>query len=385
MAGMFHLIFALVVFFGVYVWLATEKAPRHLVVLSGAAALVLGQVLTVREAVRLINWNALCMLLGMFILVEAMSSYGLFDWLAVSLARGLRHRPISLFFVLCAAAGFISMIVNNITVMIVLTSLTLEICRYVPLEPVPLIVGEVCCANMLGAATLIGAPPNLVMATTLGIGFNRVALHMAPVVLIGTIVFMGVYYIRHRRLLAASGPDRTSPSLNRVHRSTSHRWQRLEFLLEVDFETLVFFMGLFILVGALDHVGIFHALALRLTMVHKPILLTLAVLWLSAVVSAFVDNLPMALAMAYLIKEMTLISPAFPSGILVWAALVGLTFGGNMTPIGASPNIVAYGILEKQKIRVGWKKWAALTVPATLSALLTATFLLGLKFRMEWY
>lgn len=377
----FHLIFALAVFFVAYIWLMTEKTPRHVVVLYASAALLLGQVLTLQQAFDLVNWNTLASLLGMFILVEALSNFGFFNRLATTLIRRLKDRRQALFFVLCAAAGLLSMVINNITVMLFLTNLTLQICRGVPLEPIPLIIGEVSCANMVGAATLIGSPPNLVMAGILGYGFSHVAIHMAPLMIISTAVFMTVYYVQNVDSLYHSAPLLAGMTLKvGLERMTAWR-----LFLKIDFETLLFFMGLFILVGALDHVGLFQILAQRLATVQNPLMLMLATLWLSAMASALVDNIPMALAMAYLIKKLAAMSPGFPSEILVWAALIGLTLGGNMTPIGASPNVVAYGLLEKHRIKIGWKKWGELTIPATLCALLAASALVWIKYRIGWY
>lgn len=381
----FHLILTLIIFIATYIWLATEKTPRHLVVLCGSTALLLARILTFREAFALVNWNTLALLLGMFVLVETLSGVGIFERIALGLAQRLETRPMVLFFALCAAAGLLSMVVNNITVMIFMTSLTLQICQHVPLAPVPLITGEVCCANMLGAATLIGAPPNLMMAENLGIGFKRVAIHMGPLVTLSTLMFMTVYYFQNRSHYLASDRNPQALCMSRPPKSSFRGWKQLSLLLEVDFETLIFFMGLFVLVGALDHVGFFQMLAHRLAVVQNPVGLIWGTLWLSATMSALVDNIPMALAMAYLIKNLTAVSPGSPTGILVWATLIGLTLGGNMTPIGASPNVVAYSVLEKQKVRIGWIRWARLTVPGTLAALLTASLLVWAKFRLGWY
>src|ERR1035438_4538364 len=209
----------------------------------------------------------------------------------------------------------------------------------------------------MGPSTLIGAPPNLMMATTLGIDSKHMSTHMAPIVFICTVLFLGIHYLKHRRWLQTISNYSTGIVLPFApfseKKSLFHRF------LKLDYETLVFFAGLFILVGSLDHVGLFQTLAHTLTKVQNPLGLMLAVLWGAAAASAFVDNVPMALAMAYVIKPLAAISPSFPSGILVWAALIGLTLGGMMTPIGASPNIVAYGILEKQGIRIGWKTWGS--------------------------
>jgi Na+/H+ antiporter NhaD/arsenite permease-like protein len=366
------LLFTLAIFLATCIWLATEKAPRHIVVLSACLLLLFTRILTVKEAYHAINWGTLGLLLGLFVCVEVLSFSGFFDWLSVFFVQRFKSRPWIFFVSLPLLTGLFSMVINNITVMVFMTPLTLQISRSVFLDPLPLLITEACFANMMGAATLTGAPPNLLMATTLGYGFDQVALQMAPLMIASTVIFIVVYYFQYGVPKISTSPFQSRDSVSRKK-------------FRVDVETLLFFMGLFILVGALERVGVFKILAQQLNGIHRPLLLMLAVLWISAIVSAFVDNIPMALAMAYLIKQWMTLSPHFPIGIFVWAALVGLTLGGNITPMGASPNIVVYGLLERQGLRIGWKKWVAHTVPGTLAALLGTSFLLAMKFKTGWY
>ena len=400
------MIFTLAIFFGTYVWLATEKSPRYVVVLCGAGALILGKIFTLEEALAQVNWQTIALIFGMFSIVAALSEAGFFNWLALSVAQKLNYSPLKIFFAFPLLAAALSMFLDDITVMLFLTTLTLELCEYVPLNPVMLITAEVCAANTGGGATMVGAPPNVVMGTTMGYGFNRFALHTGPVVWICTLVLIAVYYVSHgehiRGLkvhnrkeldaidLAAKVTDR--PLMNAgllalaaaVVLLVTHHALETHFgipisigmaallpalalmvfedrhgrdvMRKIDLESLVFFMGLFVIVGALDKTGAFRRFAeLVLTYVHNPLGIILTFLWFAAIASAFVDNVPMALSMAFLIKSMSGLEGAPPEGILVWASVLGLLMGGNMTPIGASPNVVAYSILERQKKKVGWK------------------------------
>jgi Na+/H+ antiporter NhaD/arsenite permease-like protein len=428
--------FVLLIFAGVYSWLATGKTPRYVVALCGAGALVVGKIFTLEEALAQVNWQTIALIFGMFTIVAALSESGFFNWLALAVVRRLKYNPIKVFIVFPLLAAFLSMFLDNITVMLFLAALTLELCAYIPIDPVILITAEVCAANTGGGATLVGAPPNLVMGTALGYSFNSFLIHMAPSVWICTFVLMAVYFAIHQKYLSGiqvhNRPELeaivlhekvTDPALLKAGLLaltgamllllTHHLFEsRLQIPLSVgmaalipalllmvyenrhgrdvmrkiDLESLFFFIGLFVIVGALNKVGAFRSFAeLLLTHLHNPVVIMITFLWFAAIASAFVDNVPMALSMAYLIKEMKGMPGAPPEGIMVWASLIGLLMGGNMTPIGGSPNVVAYGILEKAKIKVGWARWAKLTVPATLTALVVASFLMWVKFNMGWY
>ena len=284
-----QMIFALSVFVITYIWLATEKTPRPLVVLFGCGCLIAGRTFTLREALQQVQWNVILMLLAVFVVAEVLSEVGIFHWMALSLARVLEFHPLALFFALPLAAGCLSMVMNNIAIMVFMTGLTLQICHYVPLRPIPLIVGEACCSNMAGAATLLGATPNLIIATMLHLSFIRVAVHMAPLVWICTGVFMAIYYLQHRRELLrmqpTDGDKLSSPPLSGL--ISLRGLKDLRFLKKVDYQTLLFFIGLFIIMGSLERTGVFQKLAETVGSIRQPALLLLGTLWLSAFASAF--------------------------------------------------------------------------------------------------
>jgi Na+/H+ antiporter NhaD/arsenite permease-like protein len=431
-----HLICAVAVFVGGYAWLATEKTPRYVVALCGASILVLARVFMLEEALAQVNWDTIALIFGMFTIVAALSESGFFNWLALALARGLKYDPVRVFFFFPLLAAVLSMFLDNITVMVFLTTLTLELCTHIPVNPVVLITAEVCAANTGGGATLMGAPPNIVMGTTLGYGFNAFLTHMGLPVAICTAVLLAAYYVIHRKDL--NKPQRIDrveldavdlrskikdPALMQaglatlaavvlllvIQRRLESTWHLTftvgmaalvpalvlmvgmdrhgrDVLRKVDVESILFFIGLFVMVGALDKVGVFKLLnRFVLDRVSHPLVLAIAFLWFGAFTSALVDNIPMALSMAYLIKDMRGLPGAAPEGLIVWASLLGLLMGGNMTPIGASPNVVAYGILERSRLSVGWKRWIILTTPPTLIALLVASLLIALKFKLGWY
>jgi Na+/H+ antiporter NhaD/arsenite permease-like protein len=320
--------------------------------------------------------------------------------------------------------------------MLFLTTLTLELCAYIPINPLIFISAEVCAANTGGGATLVGSPPNVIMGTTLGYGFNSFLVHMFPVAWISTGVIMVVYYLTHRNHLQGvkihrrkelEAMDLSKKIVDKklmigglvalgiavillITHTLIERFFRIPLTLglaalvpalglmvyenrhgrdvmrKIDLESLVFFIGLFVIVGGLNQVGAFQILStMILTHVQNPIAVILIFLWFAALASAIVDNVPMALSMAYLIKEMKYGPGAPPEGIIVWASLIGLIMGGNMTPIGASTNVIAYGILERAKITVGWGTWAKLTVKPTILALIVASILICVQYKLGWY
>ncbi len=427
---------AVIVFIGTYVWLASEITPRYVVALCGASAFILAHILTLPEALAQVNWQMIALLLGMFTIVAALSESGFFNWLALSVARFLKYSPTKVFLVFPLLAAGLSMFLDNITVMVFLTALTLELCEFIALDPIVLISAEVCAANSGGGSTLIGAPPNLVMGTTLGYSFNNFLVHMAPTAWICTLTLVAIYYLFHRthlngirvhnrshldavnlgekitdRALMKAGLWTLTaaitllithpvlkmhfhipfslglaamvPALFLIMYEGGHR---REVIRRIDFESLIFFAALFVIVGGLNKAGVFHALAgFLFAHIHSPFAIILGFLWFAAIASAFVDNVPMALSMAFFIKELGGIPGAPPERIVAWSSLIGLLLGGNMTPIGASPNVIAYGILEKRRMKVGWKKWARLTIPSTMTALIVGSLLMCFKYSIGWY
>jgi len=430
-----RLVAAVLIFVATYAWLISEKTPRYVVALCGAAAFVLGGFMSLQEALQQVNWDTIALVFGMFCIVSALAEAGFFEWMGLSVARRLGYSPAKIFFAFPVLAAALSMVLDNITVMLFMTALTLEICAYVDTNPVVLIVMEVCAANTGGGATLLGAPPNIVMGTTLGYGFNQFLAHMALPAWLCTGVLMAVFYISERVPLSQSHPhgrdhwDASSevekikdrgllkgglvalgsalvlmmlhPLFTRLGLPVSIGLAALvpalgllvfldrhgrQVLKKIDFDTLLFFMGLFVIMGGLRKAEVFDLVDRKLLQVcGDGGGLMLGILWLAAILSAFVDNVPMALSMAYLIQGLDGLPGAPPQSMLVWSALMGLLLGGNMTPIGASPNVVAYGILEERGTRVGWARWARMTVPATLSALAAASAFMWFKWKIGWY
>lgn len=430
---------AILIFFVAYLAIASEKFPRHWVALLGGALLVAFGVLSIEEALSYISWETIGLLAGMFLLISILQEAGFFSWLAMNAVRKVNYHPSALFAVLVLMAAFLAAFMDSITVMLFLSALTIQLCRLLNLDPIPLIIAEVCAANTGGAATLVGDPPNVILGTTLGFNFADFVTHTGPIALLGSIILLGVFYLTNRKALksahVALTPEtiadiealQTEPlhaHLTRVgltgfimavillvfHIPLSE-WsglpitaavaalipagiavialrddQRKKAILRVDGESILFFAGLFILIGGLEKVHLFEMLAGALASVaSSPESLVMALHWGPGLLSGVLDNVPLALAMSYVLKDLAAM-PEMPAlALMVWSLALGVDIGGNLTPIGASANVVAYAYAEHHHGNVGWKRWILLAAPPTLLLMVIASLLILLKGQIGWY
>lgn len=433
------MIFALIIFVLAYVAIASEKFPRHWVALLGGALLILFGVLTPSEALTYISWETLGLVAGMFTLVAILVQAGFFTWLAMTALRKVNYHPASLFVILILLATFMAMFMDSITVMLFLAALTLQLCLLLKLDPVPLIIAEVCAANTGGAATLVGDPPNVILGTTLGFNFTDFAMNTGPLAIGAALLMLAIFYFTNRKSLknahVALTPEMIE-AIDDLHSEPLHAHltrvgltgfamavgmlifhiplstltglpinaavaalipagvamialrddQRKKILLKVDGESILFFAGLFMMIGGLEKVHLFETLAKGLSsMASNPNALVLALHWGPGLASGILDNVPLALAMTFVLKDLAAI-PGMPAlSLMVWSLALGVDMGGNLTPIGASANVVAYAYMEHNHGSIGWKRWLMIAVPPTIIAMILVSFLLIYKNQIGWY
>lgn len=418
-----------------YLLVISDRFDRSIIALLGAGAMVLSGVLTQQQAIQGIDFNTIALLAGMMILVAIAGRSGLFEFLAIWSAQRVRASPAGVLVLLSLVTAIVSAFLNNVTVVLLMAPVTLSIARRLRVAPFPFLVCEVMASNIGGAATLIGDPPNMMIGTAAGLSFDAFLVNLAPVIaivlgcqLLATHLIWGrsiaagaaareeIMAITARsaitdaRLLRWSlivfaaallgfvfaAPLRLEPGTialiaaaalmlldNLAHHRELHAEKITATYGGVDWTTIFFFVGLFVVVHGVDTTGTLAALAHDLVAAtHGNIAITaMTVLWLSAIVSAIIDNIPLVAAMISMIKAM---SPELggPSALqpLWWALAMGASLGGNGTLIGASANLTVAGIAERAGIRFTFANYTKFAAPLTLLSLVICQLYLWLRY-----
>src|SRR5258706_3475765 len=217
--------FTLFIFVLAYIIIASEKFPRHWVSLIGGGLLVVFGILSPYEAFSYINWETLGLLAGMFLLVSILQEAGFFKWLAMQALKKVNYHPVALFVILIVFAAVMAMFMDSITVMLFLSALTLQLCGMLKLDPVPLVIAEVCAANTGGAATLVGDPPNVILGTTLGFNFTDFAVNTGPLAISAAILMLIIFYLANRKKLKDAHlalTDEMVDAIDELHREPLH-------------------------------------------------------------------------------------------------------------------------------------------------------------------
>lgn len=419
---------ALSVFVVSYGAIISGKVHRTIAAISGALVMAL-VVLRGRDLAGIVNWDTLLFIFGMMVVIGSMERAGVFRWLGLHAVRAAALDPLRLFLVLPALAALLSAFVDSITVMLFLGALTVEICRVARLRPLPLLIAEITAANVGGAATMVGDPPNVILGTHFGLSFWDFVLGTGVIAVVAVAVNIACFAWLFRRDIQAARrhfeehPHERARALSLLdpreaigdrvlfiigwvalllvvallvtHRVTGipvgavgagsaafvllagGPSSRTPTILEsVDWMTLVFFAGLFLLVGGLESTGALGALADSILSTGGGLAFILTViLWIGAMGSAVIDNVPFAATIAPVIAHLS--ASGLPLHPLVWAAALGTDIGGNATPIGASANVVGLAIYERTTgERVRWGEYLRVALPTTVLVLLTVNGLL---------
>ena len=387
-------VIAVVVFVVAYVLIATEWTHKLLAALGGAAVLLALGVTDSEHAFYShdtgIDWDVIFLLLGMMIIVGILRRTGVFEYIAIWAAKRAKGSPLRVMILLTLITAVASAFLDNVTTILLIAPVTLLVCDRLGINPVPFLIAEVMASNIGGAATLIGDPPNIIIASRSGLTFNDFLLHMTPLVVIELIVFTLVLprlfkgsfdvdpakvenvlrlnereAIQDTRLLIKCGAVLLLVFTGFVGHSVFHVEPSVvallgagllvlisgvptrDYMSSVEWQTLLFFAGLFIMVGALVKTGVIGNLADHVGKATngKPLLAVMLILGVSAVLSGIVDNIPYVATMSPVVLELakTMNDPAHAQA-LWWALAAGADFGGNATAVGASANVVAIGI-----------------------------------------
>ncbi len=421
---MTSLILAVTIFVAAYIVIVTEKLDRVATALTGASLLVVLGVLDQHQALEGIDFNTLGLLAGMMLLVTVAKDSGMFQFLALWACRAGRGDPRRIFFLLAMVTGLLSALLDNVTTVLLLTPVIFVVASNLEINPKPLLFGTILLSNIGGTATLIGDPPNIMIGSAANIPFNDFLIHLGPIVAITAPLTAGLLVWMYRASLTASPearervlafvPSEAITDWTLLWKSLfvialvlvgflTHTFTHLEgatialggaslllvltarhaehALREVEWNTIFFFLGLFVLVSGLEHTGAIDWLARQLLEATggDATVLMFALLWGSAILSALIDNIPYVATMIPLVQEI-----AQTTGVdarpLWWALAFGADVGGNATLIGASANVVVAGIAAKNGHTIGFMEYLKVAVPFTFGAMVLATGYFWLRY-----
>jgi Na+/H+ antiporter NhaD/arsenite permease-like protein len=423
-------VIATVIFTVAFVLIATEKVHRVAVVLGAAGLLALlglvpGTDIFFSEHAG-IDWNVIFLLLGMMIIVGIMKKTGLFEFLAIWAAKRSRGRPYRLMVMMMIITAIASPVLDNVTTIMLVAPVTVVVCEKLAISPVPYLIAEALASNIGGAATLIGDPPNIIIASRAGLSFNDFLIHMAPIVIVLFALFVILCRVMFRRSFEYH-PERVAEVLALDERAALRDKRLLvrslivlalvvvgfalhtvlhlepsivallgagtmalvsgmlpeEYLGEVEWSTLVFFMGLFVMVGGLVETGVVHAIgtwAVAIVGEHQ-FAAASSLLFGSAIVGAFLDNIPYTATMAPIVEDIVAQTPdpqaARP---LWWAFALGADLGGNGTAVAASANVVVLGLAARHGHPISFWQFTRYGIVATVVTTVVAWIYVCLRY-----
>ena len=380
---------------------------------------------TATESSKGINWATIIFIAGMMVMVEGMARVGFFRWLCMRIAKLVHYKVLPIFIVFMLLSAGLAMFIDSITVILFLAAITIELARLLKFNPVPMILSEIFCANLGGSATMCGDPPNIIIGTSLGYSFGDFVTNTGVIAGISLIVVVVYFYFCFRKEFkaenleavdAATMPDpreiitdkkgflvNTVIFLLAIILLITHAQTGLTvafigtfiallsllasgraagtLLKRVDYKTVLFFVGLFVVVGGLEETGILETIAEFIGKVSggNAKLVVVIIIWVSAIASAFVDNIPFAATMIPVIRSLS-VSQGINLPILAWALAMGTDVGGSATPIGASANVVGIAVASKEGYPIGWGKYCKSAAPATIIVLLISTVCIWVRY-----
>lgn len=444
-------ILATIIFLVMFLLIITEKLERHVVtLLSGLLTLVLVfgigmhsmdaviNTLNFKEIFTLdfwyhvgqssenssgINWATIIFIAGMMVMVEGMGHVGFFRWLCMRIAKMVHYKTVPIFITFMIMSSILSMFIDSITVILFLAAVTVELAQLLKFNPIPMILSEIFCANLGGAATMCGDPPNIIIGTSLGYSFADFVTNTGVIVIFAIILSIIYFYVVFHKDLChntvidtSSYPDPKEAIKNRkgftvsciiflcavvllvTHAQTGFSVatiglfiavitlltfgkEAINLLKKVDYKTLLFFIGLFIVVGGLEQTGVLEVIAGFIGKISggNIKLMIAIIIWGSAIASAFVDNIPFAATMIPVIKSLA-VTQGVDLATLAWALSMGTDIGGSATPIGASANVVGTAVAAKEGYPIGWGKYCKSMAPATIMVVLFSMIFIFVRY-----
>ncbi len=413
---------AVVVFAGALALIASERVDRTKVALAGMVVVLLTQTIDQHEAIEAVDWNTLGLLAGMMIMVKVTEPTGVYAWLAIRAGQISRGRPFAVLLALTGTTALLSAFLDNLTTILLVVPITFLLADALDIDPIPLIIAEVLVSNIGGTATLIGDPPNILIAGAADLPFLAFITNLAPVVALTFAVVVPGLYLAFRKRLQISpeararvldlDPASAIEDAGELRRTVpvlvatilvffAHQALHLEpatvamtgatvmlftsraplerSLASIEWPTLFFFIGLFVLVGALEARGAIDEVAqgiASLTGGDRSAEL-LGIAWFSALGSGVVDNIPFTAAMIPVVESL---QPEGGDDAYWWALSLGACFGGNATIIAAAANVAAAGLAARAGTPISFMQFLKVGVPATFASMLVVTAYIALRY-----
>ena len=423
-------IVAIAVFVIAYVLIASDRINKTLVALVGAGIVLAIGIVDAEDAFYHhetgIDWNVIFLLFGMMIIVGVLRQTGVFEYVAIWAAKRANGSPLRIMILMVLVTALASALLDNVTTVLLIAPVTLLVCDRLAINPIPFLIAEVLASNIGGASTLVGDPPNIIIASRAGLSFNDFLIHMTPIVLIVIVVFISLIplifrgsfdvdparvadvmslnekeAIRDPRLLIKCGVVLLAVFAAFILHSLVHiepsvvallgagvlilisRLDRSDYLASVEWETLLFFAGLFVMVGSLVKTGVVEQLARSATEITNgdPLATVMLILGVSAPVSGIIDNIPYTATMVPIVSELVSGMPDFAHpDALWWSLALGADFGGNLTAVGASANVVMLGIARRAGYPISFWEFTRKGILITVVSIAMSAVYLWLRY-----
>ena len=416
---------AIIIFLFTYAIIVSEKIDRSVAAFSGAAVVMVSRILTPERAVHYIDFNTIGLLVGMMVMVGISRPTGFFEYVAVRASKMAGGEPIRIMTSLALITAVFSALLDNVTTVLLIVPITLAITSKLEITPIPFLITEILASNIGGTATLIGDPPNIMIGSATELGFMDFLINLTPVVIViyalTLFILRRIYgkglktepHLRQRIMEMDEKMEIKDPVLMKqsltvlgitIAGFTIHQTIHLEssvialsgaaLLLVlsrfdperafqgVEWPVILFFIGLFIVVGSLEETGVIGSMARFMLETTKGAVLptSIFILWLSALASSFVDNIPFVATMIPLINEMGRLGLTENMNVFWWSLSLGACLGGNGTIVGASANLVAAGMAKRNGVHLSFYEFFKIGFP-----LMIMSVIISMIYILAWY